>query len=144
MSAIITLSLNIYPKGVDNTQRYTYVRGTLTVSASTYSAGGLGTTSGSTINWNFDGGVKVGTLPFQVSFFSVGNTAGGGVASHVGGGYQYVWNAATNKFQILAASGGAAGTGAVTEEMTDGTSIPAGVLNDVIQFEAIFVKNAAF
>lgn len=140
MSSAATLVLNNFPRGIDNTQRCTYVRGTVSLSAGTYPTGGLA------LSWAQiaqDAKISIADGPFQVTFFSNNNVASS-TASHVGGGYEYVWNETTGNFQILAASGGAAGTGPVTEEMTNGTSLPAGVTNDIIAFEAVFVKNGTF
>lgn len=158
--ALITLTANQYPGGIENTQHLITMRGTVTVTASpaTYAAGGLGNVSGTqAINWQqvgnggiassgsaYENGLKVQGIydnPIQVTFFSVGNNAASGVASLVGGGYKYVWNKANGTFQILAASGGTAGTGPVTEELTAGTAIPSAVSNDTILFEAVFVRS---
>lgn len=144
MASAASLSLNNFPFGVDNTQRYTYLRGTISLSAGTYTEGGI------SINWSnlFKSGggnadPKVVPPPFQVTFRSAGYSASS-ISSQVVGGYLYEWNEENDSLQILTASGGSAGTGAVFEEMTNGTSLPAAVLNDTIQFEAIFAKNGAF
>ena|SRR5271170_3949481 len=124
--------------GADNSQHSTWMYGTITVSASptTYATGGLSTlASGGGINWAVGDFPKVANLiPKDVYFY------GAGLAGSTVGGYSYQWNKANNKFQIASASGGTAGTGSVQEEMTSATAIPANVSNDVIRFEARFLK----
>lgn len=138
-TATATLSIYPYPQGIDNSQRVIYVTGTVAIQASpaTYATGGL------TLNWT---GllqtvtnlpiVAQGTdlAPFLVWFQGVG------LAGSTVGGYTYVWNKASDTFQIGAAVTVTAGTGPTFEEMTNGTAIPAAVSNDTIQFEATFVR----
>ena len=145
MSATVTLVVDNYPSGVDNTQRLIYLRGQLIVNAGTYPTGGLALTwEGALDSANKAINIPVGpaalNAPVQVSFFSNGVVANA-TASLVVGGFEYTWNKATNKFQILAASGGSAGTGPINEEMTNGTTIPGNFTSDVIRFEAVFVRS---
>lgn len=120
-----------FPWGVDNTQRFIEIRGTIGISASpdTYATGGLA------VNWTqmaVDGGFEVpvnaGSLavPVGVHFRSVS-----------GSGYIYEWNATNNTIQIFV-QGAAAGD--ALAEMADLAAIPAGVSNDNVQFEATFTK----
>ena len=139
MAFTVTPTVNNFPAGVENTQHLITLRGTLAVSAGTY------VTGGAVISWltALDAGAKK-VLPFvqgaylnpiQVSFLSAG------VAGTTTGGFIYTWNAATNSFQISAAATVVAGTGPVSQEMTNGTTIPTAVTGDTILFEAIFVRS---
>jgi len=140
-TATCTITVDNYPAGVDNSQRVIYVSGTFAVQASpaTYATGGLAlnwqtmlNTQGQLVNLPLGPG---GLNPFMV-WVSSAATAGTTV-----GGYGYVWNKASNTLQLLAASGGATGTGPVSQEMTNTTAIPASVSNDTIRFEAIFIRS---
>jgi hypothetical protein len=148
--ADMLLTLNPFPAGIDNTQHLIYVRGVAKPSVTLYKQGGL------TLNWFQLKTVSSGTsftgepikvqgkyvLPIQVNFFSVGaGNYQNGVYTVVTGGYEYVYNLTNNTFQIFAASGGTATTGPVSVEMPNQSPIPAAVLNDVIQFEAVFVRS---
>jgi hypothetical protein len=124
--------------GNDESQHSTWAYGTISVSAgpATYATGGLGfLTSGGGIVWVVGDFPKVLTpTPRDVYFYSAA-LAGGTV-----GGYGYFWNKAANKFLIQAAFTVTSGTGPQGVEMTNGTAIPANVSNDVIRFEARFLK----
>ena len=134
MASSVTLTLAPYPGGIDNTQRLTYARGTVSLSAGTYVAGGL------PLNFIMEPIKTQGIYlqPIQVTFFSAGVAT---YSSSAIGGFGYVWNKAINSFQILAtADNASAGTGPISEEMTNGTSIPTAILDDKILFEAVFVR----
>lgn len=143
----VTITVNNFPAGVDNTQHLTYVRGVVAIGSGTYAAGGLA------LNWQAmlnaaSQAVQVKAqgiylTPIQVTFFSAGTSYYQGGPSNVyAGGFPYVWNKANNTLQILANPGSQAfGTGPVTQEMTDGTTTPAAVTSDVIMFEAVFVRS---
>ena len=123
--------------GEDSAQHSQWMYGTIAVqaSAATYATGGLGTGVSGSINWAVGDFPKVANLvPKDVYFYS------GAVAGTTVGGYGYAWNKAANKFQILAAVTVVTGTGAQSTELTGGTAIPANVSNDVIRFEARFLK----
>lgn len=138
MALSVTPKLYTYPKGIDNTQRCTYARGTVSIGGSgNYVAGGI------PITWTFDAGLKVVGNPFQVTFFSEGYVYNS-TASLLIGGYEYIWNVANNTLQIMALSSGSAGSSPAYQELGNGDSIPAAVTNDTIAFEAVFVKNGAF
>ena len=124
--------------GEDSAQHSQWMYGTIAVSASpsTYATGGLsGLASGGGIIWAVGDFPKVANLvPKDVYFYS-GALAGGTV-----GGFGYFWNKAANKFQVQAAFTVTSGTGPQGIEMTNGTAIPANISNDVIRFEARFLK----
>ena len=145
MSFTITLTLNPFPAGVDNTQRLTYLRGKAVVSSGTYVSGGA------VVAWKFkksDGGGSLqprvgpgGVQPIQATFFSTDSNTYAMASSQFAGGFVYLYNLASGKFQILVPSGGTPGSGPALEEMSNGTTIPLQVLNDIIAFEAIFVRS---
>lgn len=134
-NATVTLTLNAYPNGMDNGEKYLYCFGVAAISASpaTYPTGGLA------LNWTTLTTVPEGAqipvnptdiaAPVEVRF-----------ESQAGSGWVYRWKKSTNTLQIMAASGGTAGTGAPEEEMTNATAIPAGVSGDTIAFKATFVR----
>lgn len=142
-TALCTITIDNFPAGIDNSQRVIYVSGTIAIQAgpATYLTGGLA------LNWQaaLDASGQLANLiavgpgglkPFMV-WLSSGATAGTTV-----GGFGYVWNKASNTLQLLASSGTqTAGTGTISQEMTNTTAIPASVSNDVIRFEAIFVRS---
>lgn len=144
-NATVTITVDNYPTGVDNSQRVIFVTGTLAVSASptTYVTGGLALTwanaTDSTGHSFFGDLVKVGpqgltpAVVWLVSAATAGTTVGG---------FGYVWNKASNTLQLLASAGTqTAGTGTISQEMTNGTAIPAAVSNDVIRFQAEFPRS---
>lgn len=130
-TATATLTIDNFPTGIENTQHLITVRGTVAISASpdTYAAGGLA------LSWVNELIKSNSVHPIDAKFYSVG------LNGSTVGGFLYQWNKASDTLQVLAASGGTAGTGAVGEEMTDATAIPAAISNDVIRFEAKFVRS---
>jgi hypothetical protein len=126
-TAIVTL--DAFPFGVTQTQRMTVAFGTVAVSASpdTYAAGGLA------LSFVGEYPKTLNQVPKFVSIVSGAPAASGEV-----GGYIYLWNQSTNKFQIMAAYTVTSGTGPVMVEMTDTTAIPAAVSGDTIRFMAWF------
>jgi|GEM_PF-4886176 hypothetical protein len=137
--ATVTITYDDPLSACDSDQHSQWMYGTISVSpaASTYATGGLGTATSGPINWVVGDFPKVGNpVPLDVSLYS-GATAGTTV-----GGFGYTWNKANNKFQITASSGTqTAGTGTVSQELTNGTAIPAAVSNDTIRFAARFRKS---
>jgi hypothetical protein len=125
ISAVLTV-FNA-PYGIDQTMSRMWLRGKLAWGAGTYAAGGVlpnvppySDASGAA--------VLIPTLnvqPDDIVFTSV-----------AGSGYVYQWNAASGKIQILESS---AANGPFAE-LPNG-ALPAGVLADVIKFEAIWVKD---
>lgn len=140
-TATATPTLAAYPAGIDNSQRVIYAYGTLAIQASpaTYATGGLPITWYTMLQGISNLMLEVqgsNLTPVMVWFTSAA------VSGTTVGGYAYVWNKANNAIQLLASSGTqTAGTGTVTEEMTNGTAIPAAVSNDTILFEAVFIRN---
>jgi hypothetical protein len=130
-----TVVINLFPAGIDNTQRLTYVRGTISLAAGTYSKGGLA------LNWITEKIKAQGIYanPIQVTFFSQATAT---YSSSAIGGFGYLWNKLKNTLQLLAtADNASAGTGPISEEMTDGTTIPTAIMDDTIAFEAVFVRS---
>lgn len=133
MAAAVTLTLDAYPNGVTNDQRYIHLWGEAAFAAdpATY------VTGGSALNWasllSSPDGVQ---LP--ISTQDIAAPVDVDFKSESASGWVYGWNKSANKIQILAASGGTAGTEAPFEEMTTGTAIPAGVSGDTIRFHAVF------
>jgi hypothetical protein len=134
-TATATPTLDAYPNGIDQGERFIYARGEVAISASpaTYATGGL------SLNWasltGMDGGFQLPVSPTDLAA-----PVDVDFRSQTGSGWVYRWNKANNMLQIMAASGGSAGTGAPEEEMTNGTAIPAGVSGDTIRFLAVFVR----
>lgn len=115
----------------DNDQHSCWMYGTVAIQASpaTYATGGLA------LAWGVGDFPKVNNqVPDDVFFYSA-NPSG-----TTTGGYGYMWNKATNKFVIMAATTVTAGTGAQQQEMTNTTAIPANISGDTIRFEARFSK----
>src|SRR5579872_212605 len=123
-NATVTLTLNQYPNGLDNGQRFIYAFGTAAISASpaTYPTGGLAL--------NFAALQNIGDGSLPVNPTDIAAPVAVEFESRSGSGWVYRWKQSTNTLQIMAASGGTAGTGAPEEEMTNATAIPAGVSGD--------------
>jgi hypothetical protein len=143
--ALVTLTANQYPADVNNTQHLTTLRGTAAIQASPafYTAGGLALSWSGVTNGQKSVVPKVQGIyvtPIQVTFFSAGSSYYGSSGTYVGG-FPYLWNKALNTLQIMAAAAVTAGTGPVMQELADATAIPAQVSNDVILFEAVFVRS---
>lgn len=134
-TATATPTAYAYPNGIENGQRTIQVFGTIAIQASpaTYATGGL-TLNFATMS-GIDGGFNLPVSPtdlaspMEVYFESVS-----------GSGWTYLWQKSTNSLKIMASSGGAAGTTASLEEMTNATAIPATVSGDTIQFKATFLR----
>lgn len=136
--AVVTITYDDPITQSDADQHSQWMYGTIAVQASpaTYTTGGLGTGVTGSINWVVSDFPKVFTLvPKDVLFYSAG------AAGTTIGGFGYLWNKASNKFMIFAATTVVAGTGAQQQEFTTATAIPANVSNDVIRFEARFSKS---
>lgn len=136
--ATVTITYDDFLTAQDTDQHSQSMYGTISVQASpaTYATGGLGTGVTGAINWVVGDFPKVFTLtPKDVVFYSAG------AAGTTIGGFGYLWNKASNKFMIMAATTVVAGTGAQQQEMTNATAIPANVSNDVIRFTARFLRS---
>ena len=119
--ATATPTINAFPNGVDNTQRFTRIYGTIAISASpaTYATGGLAL--------SFSGLEPIKSTQSPVIVY---------IESVKGSGFIYGWNQSTGKLQIFT---GAAAQSALTE--LSAAAIPAGVSGDTIFFEALFLRN---
>lgn len=129
-AAVATITVDAYPKGVDNTQRMTIIRGTVAIGASplTYTTGGIAIVSASNATqsgWAQEPIKVTSDTPIECEFYSV-----------AGSGFVYTWNQASNTLQIFT---GAAAQSALTE-LTGGGAIPAGVSGDTIRFTATFLR----
>src|SRR5690242_3175941 len=98
-NATVTLTVDAYPNGITNDERYIHCRGEAAISASpaTYPTGGLALNF-TTVTTSPDGQLLPVTAtdltaPVDVQF-----------ESQSGSGWVYGWNKATNKLKILAAS----------------------------------------
>lgn len=135
--ATVTVTYDDVLSTQDRGQHSQWMYGTIAVSASpsTYATGGLsGLASGGGIIWTIGDFPKVRiAVPKDVYFYSAA------LAGTTVGGFGYMWNKASNTFQIAASTTVVAGTGAQQQEMTNATAIPANVSNDVIRFEARFI-----
>lgn len=126
-TATATLTVNPWPKGLDNTQHRAIVYGICALSAGgTYATNGIALNWGKLLNGNFPGDTThyiVGqwgptqTQP-QVAFF---------FSTTAATGYSYIYDTVHNTLRIF--NGGT--------ELTNGAAITA----DTIAFEAEFLKN---
>ena len=143
-NATATITVFPYPKGYDNTQRNQIVRGTIAISAGTYPTGGF------PLSWSSIIGVQSvpipgstpsstgGPKPFDMDVKSTAYTAtnyGTGPS-----GYVYVWDSVNGNLHIFVDYGSAASTssGPLVEM---GGNVPGLVVNDTIQFTAVFYRN---
>lgn len=150
-NATATLTLYPYPKGVDNTQRNQVLRGTVAISAGDYPDGGLSLSWGGLTNAT--GAVapqavppfgsspsSSGTLqPIDADFKSVGYAATAG--GHGPSGYVYLWDNVNGNLHIFQSNNGVSNvSGPLIESVTGGT-IPGAVINDTIEFTAVFTRD---
>lgn len=117
-----------YPNGFEYTQKTEVLRGTITLTAGTYNAGGI-PLSFSTLE-----PLKTAALPFEVNVWSAVPVPA------LLGTYLYNYNTNTKKLQIFAIG---VVSGAALSELTPG-ALPAYVIADVIQFRATFAKSSFF
>lgn len=110
------------PKGFEYTQKTEVVRGTVPVLAGTYDPGGF------PVNWAIDDVVTTTASPFEVEVWSAS-----------GSGYVYVYNTATSKLQVFESGASGFPLGELLQ-----AAIPNGIVNDVIQFKAVFSKFSFF
>jgi hypothetical protein len=126
--AKVTVNLLGSPDGSEFTQKNQIIRGTFGVQASTvsppltttYAAGGLA------VAWTAEP-IKTSAAPFEVQVWSA-----------TGSGYSYVYNVNTNKLQIFVTA--ISPPTGPDQEFGDGSTVPAGVTGDTIQFSAVFQK----
>ena len=139
-----TITLFPYPKGIDNTQRMQILRGTISLVAGTYPAGGI------PLSWaslsNVDGesptvliNTSSGPFPVEVDVFSSAYNADGKGFGNIGpSGYIYVWDSVNGNLHIFETWSGNTGFSGPLLELAG--PVPSVVLNDVIQFTAIFTR----
>jgi len=147
-TATATITIDAYPGGIDQSQRVMYVLGTIAISASpnTYATNGIPLLFENAVD---PAGAKVLLPVAPTGAAGLGYVvpamlwlASAATTGTTVGGYGYTWNKANNSVQILASSGTqTAGTGTVSQEMTNGTAIPAAVSGDTIRFEAVFIRS---
>jgi len=136
--ATATITVFPYPKGVDNTQRMLYIRGTIAISTGgTYPPGGF------PLNWSGLEQLKVIPLgaqtpsstgllqPFQMQILSAANPPSG---------YIYITDGVLGNLHIFETDNGAAGSNASGPLLEIGGGISNSIVTDVIQFEAVFVR----
>lgn len=148
-NAAATITIYPYPRGIDNTQRFQVVRGTIAISAGTYPLGGFPLTWGSLSNAN---GAVIESIPLPASTPSstgtvkptdmdVKSTAYTSTNYGTGpSGYIYIWDSVNGNLHIFEDYGSAASTssGPLVEM---GGNVPGLVVNDTIQFTAYFPRN---
>lgn len=144
-----TLTINAYPKGIDNTQRCQIVRGTMTITTGFYPSGGY------TVNWgslfsassgfaiqaippDSTGGTNTALMPIDVDIKSAAYaTSPQGFGPS---GYVYVWDNVNGNIHIFQSTTGAA-SGNSGPLVEFGGAVPNTIVNDVIIFTATFVRN---
>ncbi len=136
-AAVATLTLFDFPKGVDNTQRFQVLRGTINIGFGTYPVGGF------TLNWgamtNSGGGRVEGipnsgssVLPVEVDVQSMSTTPGG---------FVYVVDSAGTLHVFIASNSTSGTSGPLIEGVGATANVPAALVNDNINFTAYFVRN---
>jgi hypothetical protein len=147
-NATATITIFSYPRGHDNTQRNTIVRGTIAISAGTYPTGGF------PLTWNVSNatGFSIhsipipgatpsstgGPAPFDMDVKSTAYTStnyGTGPS-----GYIYIWDSVNGNLHIFEDYGSAASTSSGPLVEMAG-NVPGLVVNDKIQFTAYFYRN---
>ncbi len=139
----ITITQNTYPGGLDNGQRMFRIYGTFAVTTGTYPPGGYA------LNWGAlegvkaipafnTGGTNTSLMPIDVDVKSAGyrvTTAGTGPS-----GYVYLWDNVQGNLHVFVSNNGVSNASGPLIEL--GGNVPGSVVNDVIVFEAVFVRNA--
>jgi len=137
-----TVSVFAYPKGVDNTQRYHVLRGTISVTNGTYPPGGFPLSFANLEQLKaipFGGSSPSSTgspFPVEMDIFSSSNQAGfGGVGPS---GYVYMWDSVLGNMHIFEAANGVSNASGPLVEY--GGNLDQHIVNDTIQFTAYFVR----
>ena len=132
-----TATLYDYPKGVDNTQRFQILRGTIALSLGTYPPGGYAVDWASLKN----GGsgrteaIPIGSastiVPVEVDVYDAGTAPTG-----------YVFTVDVNGFlHVFIAANAASGTsGPLIEGVGPNANVPGALVSATIQFSAFFVR----
>jgi hypothetical protein len=123
-----TLQAYNAPYALDMTQARRMLHGLLVITTTTYAAGGVLPASYSAIKDASGQLVPLDTLNINPDTMWLQSISGSG--------YAYVYNKATGKIQIFVNSGTAQNPQA---ELAAG-AVPTGVINDVIEFEAEWVR----
>jgi hypothetical protein len=139
-----TITVFPYPRGYDNTQRNQIVRGTIALSNGTYPVGGY------TLTWS--GIIGIQSVPIPASTPSSTSTpkpfdmdikSTANVTTMYGtgpSGFVYVWDSVNGNLHVFVSA----------ERETSGNSgplvefagtLPGSMVNDTIQFTAIFYRN---
>lgn len=133
--ATATITAYSYPKGYDNTQRCTIVRGTIAIST-----GGTVPPGGFSLDWSKlemkvipDGAQtpsSTGTIkPFEVQVVS---------ASNPPSGYIYIWDNVVGNLHIFESANASSNNSGPLVEV--GGAIDNRIVSDTIRFEAWFVR----
>ena len=117
-----TFTVNPYPNGVDNSQRFQRIYGTISISSGTYPSGGFA------ITWAAGSQEVVkSNLPPVIAYFE-------SVAAPPSG-YSYTWDATNQKLRVFQ-------NGAINSPQAEiSGSIPSGVTGDTIAFELLYLRD---
>lgn len=133
-----------YPKGYDNTQRNQIVRGTFTFTQGAYPSGGGSPTgvAGFPLSWDNMEGIKA-VPPAQLFPSSSGHITPIDVdvrsIVYPPSGIVWVWDSANgNLHAMISADASSNNSGPLIE--FGGASLPGWMLNDVVEFVAIFTR----
>ena len=135
--ATASLTLSDFPKGVDNTQRYQILRGTISIGFGTYPPGGF------SLNWasltNSGGGRVEGipnsgstVIPVEVDVQDVSPTPSG---------YVFVVDNLGNLHVFIAANAASGTSGPLIEGVGPNANVTGALASATIQFTAYFVRN---
>lgn len=124
-----TVSAYNAPYGLDHTQTRVYLHGSLVFTTQTYTPGGI------LPNW---GTIKDASGQIVLLDSLNVNPDTVWIQSVSGSGFQYSYVKSTGKIEIFGSGSGVANSPASVE--LTAITIPAAVLNDVIEFEAEWVK----
>lgn len=136
-AATATLTLYDFPKGVDNTQRYQILRGTISIGFGTYPVGGFA------LNWssltNAGGGRVEGipnsgstVIPVEVDVQDVSPTPSG---------YVFVVDNLGTLHVFIAANAASSTSGPLIEGVGPNANVTGTLASATIQFTAYFVRN---
>src|SRR5260221_6217812 len=135
--ATATATLFDYPKGVDNTQRFQTLRGTIAIGYGTYPPGGF------TINWAAianGGGGRTEAIPIGSATSIYPVDADVYDASPTPKGYVFVVDNIGALHVFVAMNAGSGTSGPLVEGVGPNSQVPADLANATIQFKANFVR----
>jgi len=132
MASTATINVYGFPKGHTVDQRNLTLRGTISITSGTYPLGPGGT--GWTLNWGAVAGatpVAAATtlLPIDCDFKSIANPPTGWI---------YVWNSVTGNMHLYVCANASSNASGPLQEYNG--NVPGSVVNDVIEFRAVFSK----